>query len=131
MKKILIVDDSIEWINFHINSFNTLFNKNEYKIDTAMSAKEGLLALNKDLDYDLIISDLEMEQVFNENYAGVWFIKEAKQIINPKKSKIIIISGAYNIKQIAEELNVDYIPKPTLINNLITFKYKIDELLQK
>lgn len=126
---ILIVDDSQEWINSHLSMLVQLYPDMKQEPDIAMSAREGLtkvVASNK--TYDIIISDMEMETVFEECYAGEWLIKRLKQCSECKNSKIIVVSGAYDIEDIAKRLDVDYIPKSSLLSNPLLFKYKIDEL---
>ena len=112
MKKILIVDDSHKWVEYHKSAVEEV-KKNEVEIDTAFSAKEGVekLTLSTDSPYDFIFTDMQMEPDFIPLYAGEWFIKQIKFFNEYKNTKIIIISATSNIRQIAENYNVDYIPK--------------------
>lgn len=112
MKRILIVDDSKKWVLHHENAVKEIF-KEEIETDTAFSAKEGVenLTLSIDEPYDYILTDMQMEPDFLPLYAGEWFIKQIKFFNEYKNSKIIIISAASNIRQIAETYDVDYIPK--------------------
>lgn len=112
MKKVLIVDDSHKWVEYHKSAIAEIF-KNEVEIDTAFSAKEGVekLTLSIDSPYDFIFTDMQMEPDFIPLYAGEWFIKQIKFFNEYKNTKIIIISATSNIRQIAENYNVDYIPK--------------------
>lgn len=112
MKKVLIVDDSHKWVEYHKSAVEEVF-KNEFEIDTAFSAKEGVekLTLSIDSPYDFIFTDMQMEPDFIPLYAGEWFIKQIKFFNEYKNTKIIIISATSNIRQIAENYNVDYIPK--------------------
>lgn len=112
MKKVLIVDDSHKWVEYHKSAVEEIF-KNEFEIDTAFSAKEGVekLTLSIDSPYDFIFTDMQMEPDFIPLYAGEWFIKQIKFFNEYKNTKIIIISATSNIRQIAENYNVDYIPK--------------------
>lgn len=112
MKRILIVDDSKKWVLYHENAVKEIF-KEEIETDTAFSAKEGVenLTLSIDKPYDYILTDMQMEPDFLPLYAGEWFIKQIKFFNEYKNSKIIIISAASNIRQIAETYDVDYIPK--------------------
>lgn len=41
MKKVLIVDDSHKWVEYHKSAVEEVF-KDEVEIDTAFSAKEGV-----------------------------------------------------------------------------------------
>lgn len=109
--KILIVDDSQKWIDFHETAIKTIF-KN-VNVETAHSAQEGVEKLVGAINepYDYIFTDLDMETNFLPLYAGEWFVKQIKFFNEFKNSKIIIISGAGNIKHIAEKYDVEYIPK--------------------
>ncbi len=111
-KRVLIVDDSSKWILYHKDAVREVF-KNDVEIDTASSAKEGVekLMLSIDTPYDFILTDMQMEPDFLPLYAGEWFIKQIKFFNEYKNTKIIIISATSNIRQIAENYSVDYIPK--------------------
>ena len=113
MKKILIVDDLKSWIFYHSNIIKELFP--ECEIQTALSAKDGYdkLLENNDAPFDIIITDMQMESDFEPKYAGEWFIEQIKTFKNYKNTRIVIISAAYNIPQIAENYGVDYIRKGT------------------
>lgn len=112
MKKILIVDDSPNWVKYHESAIITLL-KNNVFIEKAYSAKEGVEKITASLDepYDVILTDMQMETDFLPLYAGEWFIKQVQFFKEYKDAKIIIISAASNIKQIAEKYETDYIPK--------------------
>lgn len=116
MKKILIVDDVEGWRNYHKQVVKQLFS--EIEIDTATSAKEGYdkLIENNNKPFDIIITDLQMENDFEPLYAGEWFIERIKECKNYINTKIVIISAAYNINYISEKYCVDCIPKPTAYN---------------
>lgn len=135
MKKILIVDDSASWRMFHKNALEEIFieiNKPDYRIDIACCAREGydFLLQNNNLPYDLIISDLQMEEDFSPKYAGEWFIEQIKTFKNYINTKIVICSGCYNIKQIADSLTVEYVPKRTAVSDINRYKSEIIKMLQ-
>ena len=113
MKKILIVDDLKSWIIYHSHIIKVLFP--ECEIQTAESAREGYNKLleNNETPFDIIITDMQMEPDFEPKYAGEWFIEQIKTFKNYKNTRIVIISAAYNIPQIAENYGVDYIRKGT------------------
>ena len=114
--KILIVDDVKGWRDFHSTIVKGIFTDAE--ITTAESARVGydkLLEFN-DSPFDIIITDLQMENDFEPKYAGEWFVEQIKTSKSYSKSKIVIISAAYNLKHIAEMLNVDSISKSTARN---------------
>ncbi len=129
-KKILIVDDSASWRKFHLAALKTI-KPNSFEYDLAESAREALeIILNtKNAPFDLIISDLQMETDYEPDLAGEWLIKNIKNINEYKNKKIIIISAMYNIETIAKTLEVDYLRKSTLANNILPLKLKLEELI--
>lgn len=112
MKKILIVDDTDNWIKYHTFAVKELFG-NGILIETANSAKEGILKVTSNIDkpFDIILTDLQMEIDFLPLYAGEWFIREVQMLKEYKNTRIIIISATSTIKNIANKYNVEYLPK--------------------
>lgn len=111
--KILIVDDVKGWRDYHKAILATLFDDAEFV--TADSAREGydkLIEYNES-PFEIILTDMQMEADFEPKYAGEWFVGQIKGFKNYAKSKIVVISAAYNIGHIAESLGVDYIRKST------------------
>ena len=105
MKKILIADDSYGWREFHITNLKEIFLEleiDDYKLDIANSAKEGyeFIMQNNNSPYDLVITDLQMEEDFSPKYAGEWLIYSA-----------------------------DYIPKRVAVANINNYKDKIIEYM--
>lgn len=111
--KILVVDDMPAWREFHKNLLEEIFIEQENKIHLAVSAREGLEKLyeNSKEPYNLIITDLQMEDDFRPKYAGEWLVEQIKNLPSYNKSQVIISSGAFNIKHIAECSGVECIPK--------------------
>ena len=116
MKRILIVDDTQSWIDYHMQILSELDKDIEFY--TANSAKEGYQKLleNNNSPFDIIISDLQMELDFEPKHAGEWFVEQVKNFRNYYKTKVFIISGANNIRFVADNLGVDYLPKSSAIN---------------
>lgn len=110
--KILVTDDSNNWVEYHVNVLKGLFLEDTI-IDTAKSAKEGLdkIIYNADEPYDLIFTDMQMESDFLPMYAGEWFLKQIKTFKEYDNTRIVIISAADGIKRIAERYKVEYLPK--------------------
>jgi len=134
MKKILIVDDSPAWLSFHKNNLEEIFielQSDDYKIDKASSGREGydFIMQNNNEPYSLIISDLQMEEDFAPKFAGEWFVEQVKNFSKYFNTKIVICSGCYNIKQIAESLSVEYIPKRVAVSDINGYKKTIIDLL--
>ena len=111
--KILIVDDIKGWRDYHSSNVSSLFL--EADVHTAESAREAYdkLLENNDSPFDIVLTDMQMENDFEPKYAGEWLIEQIKTFRNYAKTKIVIISAAYNISHIAESYNVDYIRKST------------------
>ena len=111
--KILIVDDVKGWRDYHSYIMSELFEN--ANIQTAESARDGYdkLMENNDEPFDIILTDMQMENDFEPKYAGEWFIEQIKTFKNYSKTRIVIISAAYNIPVIAENYGVDYIRKTT------------------
>ena len=105
---------------------NELFENAE--IQTAESAREGYdkLLENNESPFDIIITDMQMELDFEPKYAGEWFIEQVKTFKNYKNTRIVIISAAYNIPQIAENYGVDYIRKGTARSFPDAYKFLIE-----
>ena len=129
MIKILIVDDTLGWRDFDKNLLESILTDYEYEITLAESAKDGydkLLYAEKS-PYDLIISDLQMESDFAPLTAGEWFIRQVQNFKSYFNTKIIIISGMYNIEMVADSLNVDFISKRMLISGgELPLKFKLE-----
>lgn len=116
MKKILIVDDIKGWRDYHSSRVTEILG--ECSITIAESAREGydkLLESNND-PFDIIITDMQMENDFEPKYAGEWFIEQIKTLKNYSKTNIIIISAAYNIQTIAQNHGTKYLRKQTARN---------------
>ena len=114
MKKILIVDDVKGWRDQHILILNELLG-GQAEFETAESARQGYEIVYNNINepFDLIITDLQMEEDFSPKYAGEWFVEQVRKLTQYNKTRIIIISATYNIRLIAESLNVGYITKAT------------------
>jgi len=115
MNKILIVDDVLGWQNYHKEIILEL--QPEANLHTASSAKEAydIIMQNNNSPFDIIITDLHMENDFEPKYAGEWLVEQIKTFKTYKNTSVIIISAAYNIKTIAESYGVNFIPKSTAI----------------
>ena len=133
--KILIVDDSTSWREFHKNAIEEIFIEldiEEYEIELANSARQGYdcLMFNNENPYNLIITDLQMEEDFDPKYAGEWFVEQIQTFKNYISTKIVISSGCYNIKQIAESLGTNFIPKRVAVSDINKYNSDIIQLLK-
>lgn len=129
-KKILIVDDSKGWLDYHQAALTQIFG-DEYILETAYSGREGYDAVYNNLKepYALIISDLQMELDFEPKHAGEWFVEQVKKLKEYNNVPIIVISASYNIRSVANRLGVDCLPKTIAARDLTSYKLKIEEVL--
>ena len=114
IKRILVVDDVLGWRNHHYGALRELLGENVF-IEVASCAREAYDKIYNKMNepYDVVITDLQMENDFDPDYAGEWLVKQIKLLSAYAKTKIVIVSAAYNIKFIAQNLDVECIPKST------------------
>lgn len=129
MKRVLAVDDSPAWRAFHKRNIEEIFielgiAEEDYKLDIAESARQGydLVMQNNDTPYDVIITDLQMESDFEPLLAGEWLTEQIKTFDKYFNAKIILCSGMYNIKHVAQNHSVDYIPKRVAVADINEYK---------
>lgn len=130
MKKILVVDDSRSWMDYHKSMLENIYG-DEFTIETAISARGGYDMIYNNLKnpYSLIITDLQMEMDFEPKLAGEWFVEQIQNMKEYANTPIIMISAMYNIRQIAQNYNVNCLPKATAARDLTAYKLAMDELL--
>lgn len=121
MKNILIVDDVKGWRDFNTNVMHELFG-NDVNIDTAESATMAYDFLLQAKPYDIILTDLQMEDSYSPKYAGEWLVEQIKTFNRYNSTKIVMISAAYNIRHIADNLEVNCIPKSTALKCLSAYQ---------
>lgn len=120
MKKVLIVDDVNGWVKFNSDVIRELFG--DVEIVTANSASEAYDILLQGLDFDIIITDLQMEETFSPKYAGEWLVEQIRTFNRYNATKVVMISASYNIRQIANSLGVECIPKSTALKCISAYK---------
>ncbi len=130
MKKILVVDDSRSWVDYHKSMLEKIYGE-EFVIETAISARSGYDMIYNNLKnpYSLIITDLQMEMDLPK-LAGEWFVEQIQNMKEYANIPIIMISAMYNIRQIAQKYNVNCLPKATAARDLTAYKLAMDELLE-
>ena len=123
MKKVLVVDDQSGWRNYNSVAVYEVLGK-DIILDTASSANEGYTKLleNENEPYDYILTDMQMELNYTPLMAGEWLIEQIKLLNSYYKTNVIIISASPKIKLIAENYNVDYIPKSIALASLDKYK---------
>lgn len=131
MKKILVVDDSSGWLNFHRSALKEIYG-DVFEVETADSARAGYDAIYRNLKepYSLIISDLQMELDFEPQHAGEWFVEQVQKMSQYRNVPIIVISASYNVRSVAQRLNVNCLPKSIAVNDLLAYKLAIEEALK-
>lgn len=130
MYRILITDDTRSWLFFHMGVIRELYG-DVFEITTARCAMEALEIVknNEKSPFDIIITDLQMEDAFDGELAGEWLVEQIKLIKEYSKTKIIMVSAMYNIEMIAKRQNVDYISKNMLVRNKLLMKYMFEKLI--
>ena len=119
--KILIVDDEKIWQQHHYSALKNYLINSEFTF--ANSAKDAYEILQKSENkFNYIFTDMQMEACSNYDYAGEWLIDNIKNLENCKMAKIIIISAAENIQEIAEKYKVDYIRKISTLSSEIIYQ---------
>lgn len=114
MKNILIVDDVKGWRDFNTNVMFELLGQ-DINIDTAESATKAYDYLLQNKPYDIILTDLQMEENYAPKYAGEWLVEQIKTFNIYSNTKIVMISAAYNVRHIADNLDIECIPKATAL----------------
>lgn len=129
-KKILIVDDTKSWLAFHKDIIQQLYPE-MFEITLADSATEALKIVRHNIDnpFSLILTDLQMETIYEPELAGEWLVKHIKNINEYSRCNIVIISAMYNIEFIAKQLNVECISKNLLIHNKLLMKFMFEKLM--
>lgn len=119
MKKVLVVDDMEGWRNFNSDAINKILGE-DAQIDTAESATiaYSLILENAKTPYDIIITDLQMENDYYPKQAGEWFVDQIKSLSSYYKATIIMISASSYAKIVAENYNIFYIPKASQLNSI-------------
>jgi len=121
--KILVVDDIKGWRDYHISILSDLFsNAKFYQAESARSAYDSLFE-NNEVPFDIILTDMQMEEDFAPKYAGEWLIEQIKTFKSYNKTRIVTISAAYNLEIIANNLGVDFIRKSTARNFPESYKF--------
>src|SRR5574344_681859 len=111
-KRVLIVDDMESWRKYHFANLKEIFGET-MEFEFAESARKAydMVYNNISTPYDIIISDLQMENDFEPEMAGEWFVKRVKELNQYFNCKIFIVSASYNIQRIADDLGVFSIRK--------------------
>ena len=128
MLKILIVDDILAWRMQNAKLVNT-FLGDDIQLFYANSGTEAynLVLEHGEVPFDIILSDLQMEDDYYPEHAGEWFVREVKLLKEYQNTFITLISASSDIEDVAKKLDVDFIPKPTLVYYSLAIKYLFEE----
>ena len=131
MIRILVADDSTGWRNFHQKMLYDI--SEEFEITVCEWARDAYEKIFENIKtpYDLVITDLQMESDFLPQYAGEWLVERIQEFDSYKNTPIILVSATFNIKKIAEDYGVEYLPKAIAVNDLLAYKLKISEALKR
>jgi PAS domain S-box-containing protein len=126
--KILVVDDN----RINLLYIAQILREKEYEIETALSAKEALEVLQKDV-FDLILLDIMMPEM-----SGIEMCTILKKDKKMKDIPIIFVTALDDIQSIEDSFNaggVDYITKPfhqtellARVNTHLTLKNLIQQI---
>ena len=130
INRILIVDDSQSWLSFHTELIKELYGK-IFEITVANSAEMAnrIIRQNVETPFNVVITDLQMENTYMPQLAGEWLVENIKLIKEYNNTHIIIISGMPNIEQIAAKYNVECIAKSRLVSNKLFIKFMFEKLM--
>ena len=123
--KILVADDSFDWLNMHSMELEECCGE-DLELISACSATEALNIYKEDAPFDLVVTDLQMESDYEPLQAGEWLIKEI-QFLNPNQ-KILLVSSRFDIDVIANQYNVDYLPKNVITSDMTSYQLKLTEI---
>lgn len=129
-KKILIVDDSKGWLDYHKEALTKIYG-DKFILETASSARDGYDKIYNNLNdpYALIITDLQMEWDFEPKHAGEWFVEQIQKMNEYNNVPIIIVSASYNVRSISNHLGVNCLPKVSAAKDINTYKLAMEEAL--
>lgn len=128
--RILVAEDTLGWQKFHSSMLKNYENADlDFVITDCARDALQLAWENLEKPFDIIITDLQMENDFHPKFAGEWFVEELKQLQAYNNKPIIIVSATYNIEFVAQSLGVDFISKRSLVNNPDVYYLKLDEYL--
>lgn len=125
MKRILVVDDSEGWRKYHKQRLE----KFDVELTICECARDAYDKVFENVKppYDLVITDLQMEEDFSPLYAGEWLVERVKELNS--RIPTLLVSATFNIRTIADNTNSDYLPKALAINNPEAYDIKIKEYI--
>ncbi len=110
MEKILVIDDEKSLLDL----LEVVFKKEGYDVDVFLSSSKALEALEKNGDYDLILTDIKIPQI-----SGMEVLKRVRK--KRPDIPVIMITAYGTIKQAVDALKagaLDYVVKPFNVEEL-------------
>ena len=110
MEKILVIDDEKSLLDL----LEVVFKKEGYDVDVFLSSSKALEALEKNGDYDLILTDIKIPQI-----SGMEVLKRVRK--KRPDIPVIMITAFGTIKQAVDALKagaLDYVVKPFNVEEL-------------
>lgn len=110
MEKILVIDDEKSLLDL----LEVVFKKEGYDVDAFLSSSKALEALEKNGDYDLILTDIKIPQI-----SGMEVLKRVRK--KRPDIPVIMITAYGTIKQAVDALKagaLDYVVKPFNVEEL-------------
>ncbi len=117
--KILIIDDEVEYATV----MKKIISKKGYDVNIAISGMEGIAIIEKDKNYDLILSDLIMDKM-----NGVEVLEKVKNI--NKEIEVILVTGYGTIENAVEAMKkgaFSYFIKSNPVEDLLNEIQKVKE----
>jgi DNA-binding NtrC family response regulator len=111
MKTILVIDDDLDTCNF----LREIFEEQDWRVRTAQST-EAALAAAQDHTFDLIVSDINLNDALN----GIALLRHFRQFT--PTSQVILISGFGTLETAIEAVKegaFDFISKPFNVQEII------------
>ncbi len=116
MARLLVVDDSLDVVQL----LSEMLRREGHEVDVANNGVEALDAINGDIAYDVVISDLIMPEL-----DGFGLVRKLKEAGNP--IPIIVLSGGGVTLKSDDALKA----VENLVSGVLKKPIKCDELLEK
>ena len=114
--KILIADDELALERLMLQRFRKQIREGEWQLDFAANGRQALLKLEDELDFDLLLTDINMPEM-----DGLTLLRQiGEQNMN---LKTVVISAYNDVKNIRKAMNLgafDFLTKPLDFTDLKT-----------
>ena len=123
MKKVLIADDQAGWRMFHTEAIKGLLG-DKVALEVVSSAQDAynLLLSNFLEPFDVIITDMQMEDDYAPKMAGEWLLEQIKGIAPYASAKVVVISASPMSRHIADEYGAMCFSKSEVVASADIYK---------